>query len=134
MEINMKKLKIVSGALMMATPLVAMAVDVADGSAGDIAKNLGDQASVATTAAVLVAALIGIVFLIMGGMGFKKYADNPQQTPLSKPMIFLAAGALLFGLSATSDTMQTTIFGDTSGSIGTGRSGADVNFGGSQNN
>jgi hypothetical protein len=112
MEINMKKLKIVSGALMMATPLVAMAVDVADGSAGDIAKNLGDQASVATTAAVLVAALIGIVFLIMGGMGFKKYADNPQQTPLSKPMIFLAAGALLFGLSATSNTMQQTIFGD----------------------
>lgn len=124
----MKKLKIALATLLVSSPALVMA-EVAAGSAGSIAQGLGEQASVATTAAVLVAALIGIVFLIMGGMGFKKYADNPQQTPLSKPMIFLAAGALLFGLSATSDTMQTTIFGNTDGSIGTGQSGDDVNFG-----
>ena len=80
-------------------------------TAGTIAKGLGDQASTATTAAILFSALLGIVFMIMGGMNFKKYADNPQQTAISKPIIFLAAGALLFGLSATSDTMQNTIFG-----------------------
>ncbi len=107
----MKKLKIALATLLVSSPALVMA-EVASGSAGSIAQGLGEQASVATTAAVLIAALIGIVFLIMGGMGFKKYADNPQQTPLSKPMIFLAAGALLFGLSATSNTMQQTIFGD----------------------
>ena len=120
----MKKLKIALATILVSSPALVMAK-----SAGDIADSLGSQASTATTAAVLVAALIGIVFLIMGGMGFKKYADNPQQTPLSKPMIFLAAGALLFGLSATSETMQTTIFGDNSGAIGTGQGGDDVNFG-----
>ena len=120
----MKKLKIALAALLVSSPALVMA-----GSAGDIAESLGSQASTATTAAVLVAALIGIVFLIMGGMGFKKYADNPQQTPLSKPMIFLAAGALLFGLSATSETMQTTIFGDNDGAIGTGQDAGQVNFG-----
>ena len=103
----MKKLKIALATLLVSSPALVMA-----GSAGEIAEGLGNQASTATTAAVIIAAFIGIIFLIMGGMGFKKYADNPQQTPLSKPMIFLAAGALLFGLSATSDTMQTTIFGE----------------------
>lgn len=111
----MKKLKIALATLLMTSPALVMA-----GSAGEIADGIGGQASTATTAAVLIAAFIGIVFLIMGGMGFKKYADNPQQTPLSKPMIFLAAGALLFGLSATSETMQTTIFGDNDGTVGVG--------------
>jgi len=109
----MKKIKILLVAMLASAPTLVFAKTF-----GEIAESAGSQATTATTAAVLVAALVGIVFLIMGGMGFKKYADNPQQTPLSKPMIFLAAGALLFGLSATSETMQSSIFGDNDGASG----------------
>ena len=120
----MNKYKILVGSLLLSSPALVFAI-----SAGGIAEGIGSQASTATIAAVLVGALVGIVFLIMGGMGFKKYADNPQQTPLSKPMIFLAAGALLFGLSATSDTLQETIFGDTRNSTtGVGATGAPSDF------
>lgn len=118
----MKKLTqlITTGALL--APMAAMA-----GDAGEIAQNIGGQASVATVTAIMISALLGIILLIMGGMGFKKYADNPQQTPLSKPIIFLGAGALLFGLSATSDTMQSTIFGESDA-----ESGSNVDFGANQ--
>ena len=106
----MKKLtkQILTGAILS---ISSVAVFAASKNAGQIIGGLGEQAGVATTAAILFLALLGIVFMIMGGMNFKKYADNPQQTAISKPIIFLAAGALLFGLSATSDTMQNTIFG-----------------------
>jgi hypothetical protein len=50
----------------------------------------------------------------------KKHGDNPQQVPLSKPLIFLTAGALLFGLGSTSDVMQQTLFADGSRDSGGG--------------
>ncbi len=78
---------------------------------GDRADDLKDQVSSITTLIVYAAALFGIIFLVVGGLNLKKHGDNPQQVPLSKPLIFLAAGSLLFGLSATSDTLQSTLFG-----------------------
>lgn len=104
----MKKLK----KSLVALALTALPTLVfASQSVGDIANNIGQQAKTGTVVMVVLSALLGIILLIMGGMNLKKYADNPNQTPLSKPIIFLAAGALLFGLSSTSTTMQQTIFG-----------------------
>ena len=93
--------------LVALSPNIAFAVN----NAGDTAKQIGEQASSITVAAVLIATLLGIIALIVSGLTFKKHGDNPQQVPLSKPLIYLAAGTLLFGLGATSDVMQQTIFG-----------------------
>lgn len=79
---------------------------------GDTATAIGTQINAVTTMMVLASTLLGIVFLIIGGLNLKKHGDNPQQVPLGKPLIFILAGALLFGLGSTSDVMQKTLFGD----------------------
>nr|WP_075497184.1 hypothetical protein [Moritella viscosa]SHO03618.1 Putative uncharacterized protein [Moritella viscosa] len=78
---------------------------------GDTATALGEQVNAVTNMMVIGGTLLGMVFLIIGGINLKKHGDNPQQVPLSKPLIFLAAGSLLFGLGSTSDVMQQSIFG-----------------------
>ena len=78
---------------------------------GDAAKGLSDQVSTVTNLVVVGSTLLGIVFLVVGGLNLKKHGDNPQQVPLSKPLIFLTAGAILFGLGSTSNLIQGTIFG-----------------------
>ncbi|CAH1558567.1 hypothetical protein H5404_17930 [Vibrio parahaemolyticus] len=78
---------------------------------GDTATAIGTQISSVTNMMILGGTLLGIVFLIIGGLNLKKHGDNPQQVPLSRPLIFLGAGALLFGLGSTSDVMQQSLFG-----------------------
>ncbi len=78
---------------------------------GETADNLSGQINAVSNMMVIGATLLGIVFLIVGGLNLKKHGDNPQQVPLSKPLIFLTAGAILFGLGSTSDLMQSTLFG-----------------------
>lgn len=61
---------------------------------------------------VAAAALVGLGMMASGAIQLKKHGENPQQVPLNKALIFLASGALLFGLAATSDTLLDTIFGE----------------------
>ncbi len=75
-------------------------------------KAIGETVEVWTVVLVLAASLVGIGLMIAGGLQLKKYADNPQQNPIAKPLIYLVAGILIFGISATSETMKATIFGD----------------------
>lgn len=63
----------------------------------------------------VVSALIGVGLMIAGGLQLKKYADNPQQNGIAKPMIYILAGVLVFGVAATSQTMEETIFGSSTG-------------------
>jgi len=62
--------------------------------------------------AIIIAGFLGVGLMILGGLQIKKYADNPQQNPLSKPLLYLISGTIIFGLCATSQTMMYTIFGE----------------------
>ena len=95
---------------------------------GETAKEVGAQVNLITDLMVIGATLLGIVFLIIGGVNLKKHGDNPQQVPLAKPLIFLGAGALLFGLGSTSTVMQETLFGTESRDTNV-NSGTFDNFG-----
>lgn len=84
--------------------------------AQDLAGTMGGLTDAAKEGTVLIfvaSALIGIALMIAGGIQLKKYADNPQQNGIAKPMIYILAGVIIFGVSATSDTMEQTLFGDT---------------------
>lgn len=59
----------------------------------------------------IASALIGVGLMIAGGIQLKKYADNPQQNGIAKPMIYILAGVIVFGVVATSETMDETLFG-----------------------
>jgi intracellular multiplication protein IcmD len=77
-------------------------------SLGDIASNVtGTMSNVAKliTAGSYVA---GVAFALMGMLKFKAHKDNPQQTPLSQPIVLLAiAAGLVFLPSLISTTGQT---------------------------
>lgn len=86
--------------------------------AQDLAQSLGGltEASGEGVKLVFVAsALIGVGLMVAGGIQLKKYADNPQQNGIAKPMIYILAGVIVFSVVATSDTMEETLFGSDKG-------------------
>lgn len=88
--------------------------------ASDIAENTQDEASAIGAAAVTVAFLFGIVFVIIGLIKLKAHKDNPQQTPLSVPIVLIIVGGLLSAVMAI-----VTIAGD---STGLSEAGDDVTY------
>lgn len=105
--------KLILSASLMLLPALTFAATV-----GDRAKALNSDVSAITVLLVFTAVLLGILFMILGGVSLKKYADNPQQNPISKPIVFLIAGIILFGLGSTSDTLKDTLFGTDAADIG----------------
>lgn len=87
-------------------------------NAQNLADSMGgliDASTQGTKLVFIVSALIGIGLMIAGGLQLKKYADNPQQNGIAKPMIYLLAGVLVFSVVATSETMEETLFGKAGG-------------------
>jgi len=80
-------------------------------------KGLNDGAGAGVELVFVVSALIGIALMIAGGIQLKKYADNPQQNGIAKPMIYILAGVIVFSVVATSDTMEETLFGGDKGKV-----------------
>lgn len=78
-------------------------------------QGLVDASTTGTKLVFVASALIGVALMIAGGLQLKKYADNPQQNGIAKPMIYLLAGVLVFSVVATSDTMEETLFGASGG-------------------
>jgi hypothetical protein len=60
----------------------------------------------------------GVGFAMAGVLQFKAHKDNPQQTPLSKPMVYLAVAAFLLFLPSLMSTAGSTIFGSKAGPTG----------------
>jgi len=69
---------------------------------------------------VIVSYVAGIAFMLTGILQFKAHKDNPQQTPLSKPVIYIIVGALLLFLPAIIGTAGQSIFGGTDNSSQSG--------------
>jgi hypothetical protein len=62
---------------------------------------------------VILSYISGIAFALNGILQFKAYKDNPQQTPLSKPLLYIGIGALLLFLPSIINSAGTTIFKST---------------------
>jgi hypothetical protein len=77
----------------------------------ELAGGWSDTLSALKSVVVVGTSLVGLGVMGAGALQLKKHGENPNQVPLNKPLIFLAGGALLFGLGATSNTMQDTLFG-----------------------
>ena len=95
-------------------------------SLAEDAKTLGDLATSVTGSMSALASLIGagayvagLGFTLAGLVKFKAHRDNPQQVPLSAPMVLLAVAAgLVFLPSVITSTGQTIFGGDqTSGGV-----------------
>lgn len=92
--------------------------------------SLGDVADTITTSMTGVAKLItatsyvaGVGFALMGMLKLKAHKDNPQQVPLSQPIVLLAIAAGLVFLPSLIKTAGSTVWkggGDTVGATGAG--------------
>jgi intracellular multiplication protein IcmD len=69
---------------------------------------------------IIVSYIGGVAFALTGILQFKAHKDNPQQTPLSKPIIYIIVGALLLFLPVVLGTAGQSIFGGTDNSSSTG--------------
>ncbi len=67
---------------------------------------------------IVIAYIAGVGFALVGILQFKAHKDNPQQTPLSKPMIYLAVAACLLFLPSIMSTAGKTLFGTNVGTTG----------------
>ena len=82
---------------------------------GELAGGWTSTLSSLKSVVVVGSSMLGLGVMGAGALQLKKHGENPNQVPLNKPLIFLAGGALLFGLGATSNTMQDTLFGSGGG-------------------
>jgi len=100
--------------LLLASTLLAVGLVSAEASGqtlGSLADNV--RATIGNIAKLLSAGsyVCGIGFALAGMMKFKAHKDNPQQVPLSAPIVLLAVAAGLIFLPSIIDTTGTTIFG-----------------------
>ena len=72
---------------------------------------------------IVISYVCGIGACLISIMQFKAHKDNPQQVPLSKPMVYLVVGAALLFLPSILQVAGNSIFGTTSNSGSSGAAG-----------
>lgn len=84
---------------------------------GTLAKNVIGSLDPLTKLLTAGAYVGGVTFFIVAVFQFKQHKENPQQFPLSKPMMILAMSSALIFLPSFISSVATTIFGS-SGTAG----------------
>lgn len=76
-----------------------------------VATQVEGQITAIANLLVIVAYVAGVGFALGGVIKFKAHRDNPQQVPLSAPIVLLAVGACLLFLPSILTTAGETVFG-----------------------
>ncbi len=93
--------------LFIANPVFAKSGQDLSGLATTLVKQVQSVAKLLT----VIAYVAGIGFSLAGIVQFKAHKDNPQQVPLSKPIVYLSVGACLLFLPTVMRTAGETVFG-----------------------
>ncbi len=78
-----------------------------------IAGNITGQLGSLTVLLVVAAYVAGVGFALMGVTQFKAHKDNPQQTPISKPIVYIIIAAALLFLPTLMGAAGESVFGST---------------------
>lgn len=92
---------------------------------GKVASTVTDQLGAMANLMVYVAYVSGVGFALAGILQFKAHKENPQQTPLSKPIVLIIVAACLLFLPSVMSAAGGSIFG-TSASGGGGTFSGNV--------
>ncbi len=104
-----KSYSILVGAVLMGFGSLALA-----GSGGDltaVANTVTKQANAVASLLSILSYVAGIGFAMAGILQFKAHKENPQQVPLSKPVVMIIVAACLLFLPAVLTTAGASIFG-----------------------
>lgn len=108
----MKMLNVLKWVTPILTLLLFAGVAAADG--GDIASmatTIKTQASAVATLLNVAAYVAGVGFALAGVLQFKAHKENPQQTPLSKPVVMIVVAACLLFLPTIMNIAGASLFG-----------------------
>lgn len=102
-------------AIGLALTLLATTV-LADGGGGGqdiaaVATAVTKQANAVATLINVAAYVAGVGFALAGVLQFKAHKDNPQQVPLSKPIVLIIVAACLLFLPSIMSIAGQSIFG-----------------------
>ena len=76
--------------------------------AGNVTQSLGNVAKLIVAGSYVA----GIGFALMGLLKFKAHKDQPQQVPLSQPIVLIAIAACLIYLPSVIKMAGTTLWGE----------------------
>jgi len=108
----MRALKSVLAAASAAVVLApAFAFADGEGGIGDVANTVTGQLDNFVPLIGILCLVVGIAFTGMGILKFRQHAENPNQVPISQPLIRMAIGVLLIALPSTIDMGVSTLFG-----------------------
>lgn len=94
--------------------LIASQAFAQAGGGGDItsiANSVKTQATSIATLMNVAAYVAGVGFALAGVLQFKAHKDNPQSTPLSKPIVMIVVAAALLFLPTVMNIAGQSIFG-----------------------
>ena len=108
--VNSKKVVNTLGVLALA----AMATDVfaAGNSLASMAQNITQQVNAIVSLLSVTAYVSGVGFAMTGVLQFKVHKENPQQTPLSKPVVMMLVATCLLFLPTILGTAGASLFGE----------------------
>ncbi|HXH55107.1 MAG TPA: DUF6750 family protein [Gammaproteobacteria bacterium] len=95
-------------ALAAFTPAILLA---AGGDITSIAATVTTQATAIAKLLKVTAYVAGVGFALAGVLQFKTHKENPQQTPLSKPVVMIVVAACLLFLPTILDIAGASLFG-----------------------
>jgi len=76
-----------------------------------IAQGVGKQATAIITLLNVASYVAGVGFALAGILQFKAHKENPQQTPLSKPVVMLVVASSLLFLPTVINLAGQSLFG-----------------------
>ncbi len=121
-----QNLKVIGGFAALVSLLLWSDLALAGGG-GDlktITEGLTAQIKSLSGLLIIVAYISGIGFCLAGIVQFKAHKDNPQQVPLSKPIVYLGVGAGLLFLPSIMTSAGSTVFGS-GGTVSAGKGKAE---------
>ncbi len=113
--------KILVGMALLGLSTIAIA-----GSGGDlttIAKTVTKQADAVARLLSVLSYVAGVGFAMAGILQLKAHKENPQQVPLSKPVVMIVVAACLLFLPTILATAGASIFGSSATSAATAGEG-----------
>jgi intracellular multiplication protein IcmD len=82
-----------------------------DKTVGSLATTIKADIGTVAQLLIVISYIAGVGFALAGIIQFKAHKDNPTQTPLSKPMVYLIVGACLLFLPTVIRTAGQSVFG-----------------------
>lgn len=108
--LTVKNVMITVATLGLVSLMTAAFADAGGGDIAAMATQVKSQASAIATLLNVASYVAGVGFALAGILQFKAHKENPQQTPLSKPVVMIVVAACLLFLPTIMNIAGASLF------------------------